>query len=178
MIYTLSFSLWFCFSILSIFSRLFSLSSEQKGMHFSIVNRSSFIVQEKNTTSLILTIAHISMSTNVFCPGDRRLLFRWTQSKKHNNNTTSNKQTNKWSEKAKNVFILWKQFFCLNDRKKASQKEDVNKTHGDDYYSFVWIPILLFALLFYDAVYFALFFLIVNIIVEKKVLSKLYTDVK
>lgn len=76
------------------------------------------------------------------------------------------------------MFILWKQFFCLNDRKKASQKEDVNKTHGDDYYSFVWIPILLFALLFYDAVYFALFFLIVNIIVEKKVLSKLYTDVK
>lgn len=61
----------------SIFSKIvFTQQRTKRNAFFLLLTDRIFIVEKKNATSLSRTIAHISMSTNAFCPGDRRLLFR------------------------------------------------------------------------------------------------------
>lgn len=111
-----------CLSILFFYKDCFHSAANKKKCIFPIVNRSNFYRWKKNATSLSCTIAHISMSTNAFCPGDRRLLFRWMLGRK-TTTTTKNKQTNKVKRQGMCSFFM-KAIFKM-----------IIKT--DDYYGFV-----------------------------------------
>lgn len=102
MIYTRSF-FYYGFAFLFC-SRLFSLSSETKRNAFSLLLTDRIL-------SLSLTIAHISMSSNAFCPGDRRL--RWMHA-----NTTATTQSKQINKRRRMCYFLKAIFKMIVKRKK------------------------------------------------------------